>query len=124
MSDYNGWSNRATWAMALDLGNDEYTYRAVESLASYAAIGNGYGDLHYDGDGEEVGRDLTARTEDFHAELARSIEAFARGNAASLPDFDPAMHKSPNPKDSNGPDDIDDVDWQEIAENYPLDDYL
>lgn len=36
MADYNGWSNRATWNVALWIGNDEPLYRqAVETVRRY-----------------------------------------------------------------------------------------
>lgn len=105
---YNGWTNRATWAMGLNLGNDEYTYRQCESAARYAAVGN-----------EES-------PEDFRAELADALRKLGRDLAAAgyLPDFDVSAHESADPSDPNGPDDIDAVNWVELAESYELAEYV
>lgn len=113
MSDeqgYNGWVNRDTWAMALDLGNDEVTYRMCEALARYAAIGNE--------DDPEAFRDELA---DQLKQLGYKLLATDPGY---LPDFDPSQHESPDPRDNHGPDDIEGVDWHEIAETYDLDEYV
>lgn len=112
MSDdtYNGWSNRATWAMSLDLNNDETTYYGCETYARGAAVGN------------------EDDPEAFYAELADELEKYARMLVAvfpfMLPDFDPAMHESSDPKDPHGPDDIDEVNWLELAEGYVLSEYV
>lgn len=107
---YNGWSNRDTWAMALNLGNDYDVYMQCEEFARVAAIGN-----------ED---DVDA----FRDELAEALAIYARMllgiSPSSLPDFDPAMHMSPDPKDNHGPDDVDGVNWREIAEGYELSNYV
>jgi hypothetical protein len=36
--DYNGWSNRATWNVALWINNDESLYRAKEDALKMARI--------------------------------------------------------------------------------------
>lgn len=119
MSDdtYNGWSNRDTWAMALNLSNDYATYQACESAASRIVWG-------YDPDDDE--RSQEEVEEDFHAELAKKLETLGRAFASEgmLPDFDPDSHESSDPKDNDGPDDVDGVDWREIADTYELSEYL
>lgn len=118
---YNGWSNRATWAMGLNLSNEEGIYRELESRASTAALGNDPNDPDDVGD-----RTLAEIAEDFHIDLAIAIEQYARYCAAKglLPDFDPDSHESSDPRDNDGPDDIDEVNWLEIAESYELSDYV
>lgn len=110
MGDYNGWSNRATWAMALNLGNEYSVYKQCEEYARRAAVGNE----------EDV--------DTFREELAEYLEQYAAFIMAVypelLPDFDPACHMSPDPKDNHGPDDVDEVNWAEIAEGYVLSDYV
>lgn len=107
---YNGWSNRATWAMSLNISNDETTYRITEGAARFAAIGN------------------EDSVEDFRAELAEMLRIVATDWVDNmpflLPDFDPAGHESPDPKDPHGPDDIEEVNWDEIAAGYVLADYV
>lgn len=107
---YNGWSNRATWAMALNLSNDYGVYQACEGAARFASVGN-----------EEY-------VEGFYAELAEYLRMIAvdylDSFPSALPDFDPAGHESSDPKDPHGPDDITEVDWQEIAETYELSEYV
>lgn len=38
MGDYNGWTNRATWNVALWLGNDEELYRIAQKSQSYEEL--------------------------------------------------------------------------------------
>jgi len=38
MSDFNGWKNRATWNVALWLGNDEGLYRVAQKARSYSQL--------------------------------------------------------------------------------------
>jgi hypothetical protein len=94
---YNGWSNRETWAMALNLGNDEYTYRECERAARLAAVGNE----------EDV--------EAFHYELMNALRELGHmfADQGLLPDF-----TGPDP------DDFTEVDWREIAEGYELSEYI
>lgn len=96
---YNGWSNRETWAMALNLGNDEYTYHACEAKARYAAVGN------------------ESDPEAFHRELVPLLRELGHAFADDglLPDF---TVTGPDP------DDITQVDWEEIAEGYQLSEYV
>ena len=42
MTEHNGWKNRETWNVALHLGNDEPTYRAVVEYASGRGEGATY----------------------------------------------------------------------------------
>jgi hypothetical protein len=97
MGDYNGWTNRATWAMNLDLTNEYGQDRQLESYARYAAIGN---------EEYEAG---------FYDELAGYIEGYARDlkHHGLLPDFQ-----------GEDPDDINEVNWLEIAESYNICDYI
>jgi hypothetical protein len=106
MGGYRGWSNRDTWAMALNLDSDYDTYQACQAGARRV-------------------RAITDTPDDFHAELASALERLARAfNAAlMLPDFDASTHESPDPGDNNGPDDINGVDWLEIAATYDYDEY-
>lgn len=94
---YNGWANWATWAMALDIGNDETIYRMAETAARVSAVGN-----------EES-------PDDFHAELSEAMERLGTmlAEMGLLPDFSEGDREK----------DLADVDWQEIAGHYPLEDY-
>lgn len=114
---YNGWSNRDTWAMALNLSNDYATYQACESAARRAAPV-----IDIDSD-PRLCEDLA---DEFHEDLAKRLETLGRAFASEgmLPDFDPDSHESPDPKDNHGPDDIDGVNWREIADQYQLSEYV
>lgn len=110
MGDYNGYTNRDTWAMGLNLDNDYETYTHCQGLARHAMIGN---EDNPDG---------------FYEELAEYLEGYARRLIAEapymLPDFNPASHESPDPRANNGPDDVNGVNWRELAECYEPKDYL
>jgi hypothetical protein len=96
--------------MSLNLSNEYSVYMRCEQHARFAAIGN---EEYADG---------------FHAELAAYLEIYARHILSEmpflLPDFDPAGHESSDPKDNHGPDDIEGVNWLEIAEGYDLAEYV
>jgi hypothetical protein len=118
---YEGWSNRATWAMNLNITNEYGLYMELEGKARYAAVGNDPLD-----EDPIDGRSAEECADDFHAELSFAIRQYGEYCVAErlLPDFDAEMHESPDPKDNDGPDDITQVDWLEIAMSYDLNDYV
>ena len=34
-TDYNGWTNRATWNVALHIGNDQFLYNTAKACVEY-----------------------------------------------------------------------------------------
>jgi hypothetical protein len=120
---YNGWSNRATWAMNLNITNEYGLYMELEGKARYAAVGN-------DPNNEDPidGRSAEECVDDFHAELSFAIRQYGEYCVAErlLPDFmlRGMSRRTPDPKDNDGPDDITQVDWLEIAMSYDLNDYV
>lgn len=95
---YNGWSNRDTWAMALNIDNDYRTYHAKEETAR--ACFKLYAD-----DPKRARSVIAMRLASFAREWVRM---------GLLPDFDP---KSPEH------DDFDGVNWDEIVSKLDASEY-
>lgn len=95
---YNGWSNRETWLMNLNLQNTEGSYDLCEQEAAYKA------------------RKASGSEEYFWECLAVSLEEVGRvcSENGILPDFD----------GNHDREDMTKVNWLEIASKYELEDYL
>jgi len=94
--EYNGWSNRETWATALWLDNDQNSQEAVQSLAEAAHAEHGEDkalERHYLGEAiRELVEDMT------------SLENLTRETYLMLTDIG-SLYR---------------VDWREVAESYQL----
>lgn len=111
MSDntYNGWTNYATWGVALVLDNDEGTYNEVNERA--ASLSRNV-DLH-----PNVMSGIWSREDAIRFDLAEHVKDFTEelcglgGEAYGLPE--PSMMAQQVIAAG-----LADVDWQEIADHY------
>jgi hypothetical protein len=105
---YNGWTNHATWMVALHLGNTEYLHADMVNLATATDDEQrGYGEFSYTRERVHI---LADAIKDYVEEFTFSDTDTSRNDALSLFRLD-LITSALAP-----------VNWEEIAQHY-ADDY-
>lgn len=120
---YNGWSNRATWAVALHINNDEGWQERIHELVR-ERLAEGQGD-----DSEVTGVEHAG--DDYSAETLQEVADRIERDVTSIVDPLAYVEEFGDTELStwaNGPGlaardigDLSEVDWSEIAESFIAD---